>query len=86
MLSQLSVRDAMVREYLQDLEVALAGADPVERAETLASIREQDRQGIGAFACRGRAGKFLVCIEKLLAHLGFCLPSRSICRPENQTR
>ena len=40
MTKQSSVRDAMVREYLADLEVALAGADPVERAETLASIRE----------------------------------------------
>lgn len=30
----------MVHEYLMDLEVALAGADPIERAETLASIRE----------------------------------------------
>ena len=40
MTKQSSVRDAMVREYLVDLEVALAGADPIERAETLASIRE----------------------------------------------
>ncbi|XBH20931.1 hypothetical protein V5R04_11980 [Jonesiaceae bacterium BS-20] len=40
MARQSSVRDAMVREYLTDLEVALAGADPHEREETLASIRE----------------------------------------------
>ncbi|XBH20932.1 hypothetical protein V5R04_11985 [Jonesiaceae bacterium BS-20] len=50
MTRQLSVRDAMVREYLTDLEVALAGADPVERAETLASIREHLELSVPASA------------------------------------
>lgn len=50
MAKQTSVRDAMVREYLVDLEVALAGADPIERAETLRSIREQLEESLAADA------------------------------------
>lgn len=50
MTKQTSVRDAMVREYLTDLEVALAGAEPIERAETLASIREHLEDSLPADA------------------------------------
>ncbi|XBH20930.1 hypothetical protein V5R04_11975 [Jonesiaceae bacterium BS-20] len=45
-----NIRDAMVQEYLTDLEVALAGADPIERAETLASIREHLEESLAADA------------------------------------
>ena len=50
MIEHKNIRDAMVREYLVDLEVALAGADPIERAETLASIREHLELALGADA------------------------------------
>ncbi len=59
-----SIRDAMVGEYLSDLEAALAGADPVERAETLGSIREHLELSLPADAPRDKVAQTLADLGK----------------------